>query len=55
LRAHQLGARFDQRRLQCVSVVGKVIGSPSHAYDCWTITQSRALSQRVAVLSSAQA
>jgi len=31
LRAHELGARLGQRSLERISIVGKVIISPSHA------------------------
>jgi hypothetical protein len=37
LRTHQLGARLDQRRLQRISAVGKVISGPSHGGDTSTM------------------
>ena len=52
LGARQLGARLDQRRLQRILVVGKMIGSRDHAQHSSTIAlirahKSDALSQRV--------
>jgi hypothetical protein len=43
LRAGELGARLDQRRLQRVGVIGKVIGSPGHDCDASIITLIRAI------------
>jgi hypothetical protein len=43
LRAHQLGARLDQRRLQLCAVVGKIIGDLGHAQDTNTIALIRAI------------
>ena len=37
LGAHELGARLDQRRLQRVCVVGKMISALDHARDTSTI------------------
>ena len=43
LRARELGARLDQRRLQRIVVVGKMIGCPSHGGDTSTIALIRAI------------
>ena len=43
LRAHELGARLDQRRLQCGAVIGKMIGGLDHACDISTIALIRAI------------
>ncbi len=43
LSARELGARLDQRRLQCILVVGKMIRGPSHDFHCSTITPIRAI------------
>jgi hypothetical protein len=61
---HRLGAgqprtRLDQRRLQRIFVIGKRIGSRSHAQHCSTIAlirgvKSDALSQRVTAQASAK-
>jgi hypothetical protein len=42
-RAHELGARLDQGRLQCSRVLGKMIRCASHDCNCSTITLIRAI------------
>ena len=42
----ELGARLDQRRLQRIGVVGKMISCPSHGGDTSTIALIRAINLR---------
>ena len=46
LRARELGARLDQRRLQRIGVVGKVMISPVHGCDISTIEPISAINSR---------